>query len=123
MPKKGLEKRIIVDLSFPLGRTVNAGILRGHYQGVQCTFTLPNILDLAKQIVSTGQNSYIRTVDLSRADRQLRTCPLSVPLIGSWKRYLLWHTSFWLSYVRFSMCIDDFSILNEIGRTVYTMLS
>ena len=80
--KDSKDKRIIVDLSFPLGSSVNAGILKGSYQGFNCVFKLPSILDVAKQLVIDGKNCWVWSVDLARAYRQLRTCPLSVPLFG-----------------------------------------
>ena len=46
LKKNSLAKRIIMDLSFPLGVSVNAGIRRGFYQGSPFSFTLPTIATL-----------------------------------------------------------------------------
>ena len=80
--KDSLVKRIVVDLSFPKGRGVNAGIQKGWYQGEQVSFSLPSITDLAKLVVEEGQGCYMWSIDLARAYRQIRTCPLSTPLLG-----------------------------------------
>ena len=76
------DKRIIVDLSFPEGRGVNSGIKKGWYQGEQVHFSLPSITDLAQLVVDEGTGCYMWSIDLARAYRQIRTCPLSTPLLG-----------------------------------------
>ena len=82
-PKKNTtERRVIVDLSFPRGASVNAGIRSGQYQGRPSTYTLPGIMDLAQEVSKLGTNCFLWSSDLARAYRQLRTCPLSVPLLG-----------------------------------------
>ena len=81
-PKGGLDKRcVIVDLSYPRGASVKAGITLGQYQGQPAAYTLPGITDLADELSRKGCGVYIWTVDLARAYRQLRTCPLSTPLL------------------------------------------
>ena len=74
------KKRIIVDLSFPSGKSVNSGILKGCYQGFACTFKLPGLLDVAKQLTLLGKGSFMWSVDLARAYRQLRICQLRICL-------------------------------------------
>ena len=82
-PKKGTkDRRIVIDLSFPHTRSVNTGIKKGWYQGNPFKFALPTIADLVKQVIKAGKGSYIWSADLARAYRQLRVCPLSVPLLG-----------------------------------------
>ncbi len=82
-PKKNsLKRRVIVDLSCPRAGSVNAGIVRGFYQGAQSSYTLPSIEDAANQVLYTGNIGYIWSADLARAYRQLRACPLSTPLYG-----------------------------------------
>ena len=82
-PKKNsVNRRVIVDLSWPRGRSVNAGIRRGHYQGRPRTYTLPNIMDAAEEVARIGSGAFLWCADLARAYRQLRCCPLSTPLLG-----------------------------------------
>ena len=74
IPKKNSsDKRIIIDLSYPKGKSMNAGVN---------SLTLPTIATLSDKLVLTGKGSYIWTADLARAYHQLRVCPLSVPLLG-----------------------------------------
>ena len=82
-PKKSsVNRRIVIDLSYPTSRSVNSGITKGWYQGSPFSFSLPTIADLVKQVVKAGKGAYIWSADLARAYRQLRVCPLSVPLLG-----------------------------------------
>ena len=82
-PKKGSTTlRVIVDLTWPHGGSVNAGIRKGQYQGQPCTYSLPNIMDAADEVARLGPGCYLWAADLARAYRQLRACPLSVPLFG-----------------------------------------
>ena len=82
-PKKNSsDKRIIIDLSFPKGKSVNASIVKDDYLGEKFNFTLPTISTLSERLILTGPHAWIWTADLARAYRQLRVCPLSVPLLG-----------------------------------------
>ena len=76
------DKRIIIDLSYPKGKRMNAGIVKGFYLGKHLNFTLPTIATLSDRLVLMGKDSYMWTAHLARAYRQLRVCPLNVPLLG-----------------------------------------
>ena len=46
-PKKNsTKKRIIIDLSFPHGKSVNTGIVKGYYLGLPFNFSLPSVATL-----------------------------------------------------------------------------
>ena len=82
-PKKdSAERRVIVDLSWPRQHSVNSGIRRGFYQGRPRAYTLPNVMDAADEVARLGPACYLWSADLARAYRQLRSCPLSTPLLG-----------------------------------------
>ena len=81
--KKGTDqKRVIVDLSWPLGRSVNANIPFDHYEGVPATMTLPTAVDFATAILHAPKTAYMYSLDLSRAYRQLSVDPQDWPLLG-----------------------------------------
>ena len=75
-------RRVIIDLSFPVGHSVNDGVLKNHFQGVPLTYTLPTIADLASRVAASGPGTYLWKSDLARAYRQLRSDPLDYPLMG-----------------------------------------
>ena len=82
-PKKhSQEKRIIIDLSFPVGNSVNAGIAKEYYLGKKINFSLPSVSTLSDRLIKLGPNAWLWGADLARAYRQLRVCPLSTPLLG-----------------------------------------
>ena len=80
--KHSQDRRIIVDLSYPKGNSVNSGIRKKYYLGKQLTYTLPGINDIINKLTDTKNKTYLWCIDLARAYRQLRTDPLSVPLLG-----------------------------------------
>ena len=83
VPKKESQKRrVIVDLSFPIGQSVNDGVLKKHFQGSPCSFKLPTVSDLADLVATLGPGTVLWKADLERAYRQLRSDPLDYPLMG-----------------------------------------
>lgn len=82
-PKKNsLDRRVIVDLSFPPGSDVNSGIDITNILGQDVTYTLPSISDLIAKLQIEGPGAFIWKADLSRAYRQFRIDPLDAPLMG-----------------------------------------
>ena len=84
-PKNSQEadkRRTIVDLSWPINHSVNSTIPRDTYLGQPHKVSLPTVDDMVDLIVSLGPGCYLYTRDLSRAYRQLRSCPLSWPKLG-----------------------------------------
>lgn len=61
---------------------MNAGILKHSYEGLELTYSLPTVLDLAALVAKAGRGSWLWKVDLERAYRQLRIDPLAYPLLG-----------------------------------------
>lgn len=80
--KESEERRVIVDLSFPPGEGVNAGIDIKDFFGKDITYTLPSIGDLITRLQISGRGAYIWKADLARAYRQMRVDPLDTPLLG-----------------------------------------
>ena len=81
-PKRdSVERRVILDLSYPEGQSVNSSIPGNKLDHAEFKMRLPNPWDLAKGIMAVGRGAHLYKVDLSRAYRQLRTCPLDWPLL------------------------------------------
>lgn len=82
-PKKdSLQRRIIIDLTFPENEGVNSGINIHAVLGRDISYTLPNIWDLTASLKALGYNAWIWKADLQRAYRQLRIDPLDSPFLG-----------------------------------------
>ena len=73
------ERRVIMDLSWG-EHSVNSHIDNTQYLGTAYKLALPTVDTISDMILSAGQGSYIYKRDLSRAYKQLRTCPLAWPL-------------------------------------------
>ena len=81
-PRRDSEKlRVILDLSFPIGHSVNAGIPSCQLDGSDFKLRLPTIHHLAANVVALGRGCHMYKVDLSRAYRQLRSDPWDWPLL------------------------------------------
>ena len=82
-PKRdSAERRVILDLSFPMGKSVNDGIQTDNYLGFMAKLTFPKVDDFAFCIHSLGQGCMMFKVDLSRYFRQLPLDPGDYSLIG-----------------------------------------
>ncbi len=87
---EGTDRRVIVDLSYPPGNSVNDGIARDSYLGTDFKLQLPTALSLRDAIRVTGPGTVLWSTDLERAYRQLRLEPLDYPLMG-----LMWREKYY----------------------------
>ena len=82
-PKKmSTERRVILDLSFPIGDAVNDGIPKDTYLGFMAKLTFPKTDDFAVRIFQLGKGSLMFKIDLSRYFRQIPLDPADYSLIG-----------------------------------------
>lgn len=90
VPKKdSLERRVIVDLSFPEGLAVNDGISKDLYLGEKVLVYYPTIDDFVRLIKKKGRNCKIFKRDLRRAYRQLVIDPGDINVMGyKWKGHI-----------------------------------
>ena len=80
--KESEERRIILDLSFPQGHSVNDGMEKDKYIGFTAILHFPKVDELAERVFTLGQGAMLFKVDLSRYFRQLPLDPGDYPLIG-----------------------------------------
>lgn len=76
------KRRIILDLSWPPGMSVNCGIPKDVYLNQPFKLSLPSVDDAVSMIRHHGKGCHLYSVDLERAYRQLRSDPLDWPLLG-----------------------------------------
>ena len=77
-PKKdSVEHRIIMDLSWPPGRSVNNGIAKDQFMGFHAKLSFPTIDAIVRRVVELGDQEpvYLFKVDLSAYFRQLPLDP------------------------------------------------
>ena len=89
-PKKEINKcRIILDLSYPIGASVNDGISKFDYCGKSIRLSYPTIDTLAARVFMLGRNCLMWKKDLWKCFRQLILCPRDFSLIGyRWRNML-----------------------------------
>ena len=80
--KDSNKRRIILDLSFPAGLSVNDGIPKQQYLGEHIDLKFPSVDALAALIYAKGQGCVMFKRDLKRAYRQFRICPGDVRKLG-----------------------------------------
>lgn len=80
--RESTERRVIVDLSYPIGHAVNDGIDPVAYFGRDISYSLPSIGDLISLLQQHGKGALVWKADLARAYRQLRIDPLDSPLLA-----------------------------------------
>ena len=87
MPKSDSEeRRVILDLSFPHGHSVNDGIDKDQYLGNTIHLQYPNVDDFIEIIKQKGIGCKIFKRDLKRAYRQIPVDPKDYSLIGfTWR--------------------------------------
>ena len=80
--KNSVFRRVIIDLSWPKGYSVNDGISRSEYIDGPMTISLPTPDDMEREVVRVGRGAFLYKTDLSRGYRQLRVDPLDWPYLS-----------------------------------------
>ena len=75
-------RRVVVDLSFPHGHSVNSGVQSDHYLGTPFLLTLPTIDNITNQVKKLGKGCHLYKIDLSRAFRHVKLDPSDYNLLG-----------------------------------------
>ena len=71
-PKPNASRRIIVDLSWPKGHSVNSAIEDNCYDDQEYMLKYPSVDDILNDINRIGKDAYLFKIDISRAFRNLR---------------------------------------------------
>ena len=73
---------VIVDLSWPQGASVNAGIDKASYLDSAFELTFPTVDDITCELKRLGRGAHIYKVDVSRAFRHVKVDPRDYDLLG-----------------------------------------
>ena len=78
-------RRVIVDLSWPKGFSVNTGVNKDSYLGTDFVLSLPTIDHITSCVKASGPGTHLYKVDISRAFRHVKIDPGDLDLLGlSW---------------------------------------
>ena len=72
-------RRVIIDLSFPAGESVNAGVHSEQYLGSKF---LPTIDTITNKLVKLGKGALLYKIDISRAFRHVKIDPADYKYLG-----------------------------------------
>ena len=75
-------RRVIIDLSWPIGASVNAGIDKDTYLNSPFALTFPSVDDIMSQLRRLGRGALLYKIDVSRAFRHVRIDPGDFDLLG-----------------------------------------
>ena len=83
LPKKDTtERRVILDLSFPLNAAVNNFVSKDKYLGEIVDLVYPKVDDFAQLIKQKGRGCLLYKKDLTRAFRQIQIDPRDINLVS-----------------------------------------
>ena len=86
VPKEETKRRVIVDFSFPAGRSINDGIPKETYLEHKVKFSLPSVQSMVSRINFLGKGCLLYKRDLKHAFRQFCIDPGDYKFTGmSWK--------------------------------------
>ena len=105
--RDSVECRVIMDLSFPPGGSVNDFIPGDDYLGQPIELKYPTIDTLAKRIYKLGRRCLLWKRDVSRCFRQIPVCPGSYSFLGwRWRNWLFlikvcpWGSGQWPTFAK-----------------------
>ena len=85
------KRRVIIDLSWPHGASVNHYTKSNEYLGTAFKLNYPSVDTFVERLLSLGRGCHMLKIDLSRAFRQLKVDPADYPLLC-----LEWQGSYYL---------------------------
>ena len=103
------ERRVIVDLSWPHGQSVNDGIDVDTYLGKPTNLRFPTVDNICSMIKTLGHNCVIYKRDLKAAYRQFKVDPGDYNLLG-----YLWNGLFYYDNV---LCMGQHTTANGFQRS------
>ena len=80
--KDSLHRRVIMDLSWPEGASVNEGVDGDDYMGERARIKLPTVQFMEDRVLEIGRGAFLYKTDLARGYRQLRVDPADWPILG-----------------------------------------
>ena len=74
--------RVILDLSFPVGQSVNDGVSKDKYLDTYFELNYPSVDTIVNSLKSLGSKALLYKIDISRAFRHIRIDPGDLDLLG-----------------------------------------
>ena len=122
------ERRVIVDLSWPSGHSVNDGIPSDSYLGAPLSLRYPTIDDIVDAVVTLGRGCYLYKRDLRKAYRQFPVDPKDYPFLGyTWNKQFYFDTVLTMGLRSAAMACQRSTaavawVASQQGRVVFNYL-
>ena len=122
------ERRVIVDLSWPCGHSVNDGIPSDSFLGEPIALHYPTIDDIVHAVVTMGRGCYLFKRDLTKAYRQFPVDPRDYPFLGyTWDNHFYFDTVLTMGLRSAAMACQRSTsavawIASQHGRVVFNYL-
>ena len=94
-PKDVTDRRIILNLSYPHGKSINDFVDRESFDGSKFALRLPTIDDIVSELEKLGSRALLAKIDAARAFRNLRVDPADALKFG-----IRWYNKYFLDSVR-----------------------
>ena len=119
VPKEESKRRVIVDFSFPPGKSVNEGIPRSSYLDSETEFSLPSVLSMVSRLNELGPGCLLYKRDLKAAFRQFGIDPGDYCYTGvSWQDKVYLDTRLAMGLRSSAFCCQ--SVTELVARVVNT---
>ena len=93
-PKDNGRRRVILDLSFPKGASVNDAVVRESFDGTTFRLKFPTVDDILDKVRAIGGRVMLSKIDVARAFRNLRVDPVDAFRFG-----IQWRDQYFLDIV------------------------
>ena len=81
-------RHVILDLSFPVGQSVNDGVAKDKYLNTYFHLNYPSVNSIVNNLKRLGPSAKIYKIDISRAFRHIRIDPGDLDLLGLQHQHL-----------------------------------
>ena len=125
VPKDVTKRRVIVDFSFPPGKSINDGIPRTTYLEFEVKFSLPSVKSMVDRINSLGKGCLLYKRDLKGAFRQFPVDPGDYMFNGlSWKKEIYIDTRLAMGLRSSAFCCQSVTemVAKVAGRDAFVLV-
>ena len=110
-PKDGNNRRVILNLSFPAGASLNDAVTRDIFDGRPFALRFPSVDDILESIRAVQGTAMLAKIDVARAFRNLRVDP-----VDTFKFGIKWGNKFYLVHGSASFQMTSDAILYIMRR-------
>ena len=125
VPKEIVNRRVIVDFSFPPGKSINDGISKATYLDFEIKFSLPSVQSMINRLNDLGPGCLLYKRDLKGAFRQFSIDPGDYSFTGiSWEGNTFIDTRLAMGLRSASYCCQSVTelVAKIIGREAHVLV-